>query len=284
MSAAAAAGGGGGVAGGGVVAADAGVSFGGALVCRRYGRTPGRTRATAAAQAPPSSPRTVMPRFGWALVMAPLYHGPAGRGSDAGRPGRVARRLSRDGSPRRAGPRSSARSGLREVRRRKLTFATYVDGLLPIMGGEPVGRLTWVYDGEKFVDGVYEVTCAECKEVLFAADVCPRCHAPGGLRARARDAEPLAGAVRVPVVRRRAAALRRVRARRASSTRASARRRRAAATELHEDGFHGYPRRLPRLRHRRRALPTRARSATRRRRCARGPADAAAVRAWAGPP
>ena len=49
------------------------------------------------------------------------------------------------------------------------------------MGGEPVGKLTWVYDGEKFVDGVYEVTCAACKEVVFAADVCPRCHAPGGL-------------------------------------------------------------------------------------------------------
>jgi len=32
---------------------------------------------------------------------------------------------------------------------RQLTFASYVDGLLPIMGGEPVGKLTWVYDGEK---------------------------------------------------------------------------------------------------------------------------------------
>ena len=44
---------------------------------------------------------------------------------------------------------------------RQLRFASYVDGLLPIMGGEPVGKLTWVYDGEKFVDGVYEVACAE---------------------------------------------------------------------------------------------------------------------------
>src|SRR5438552_10116584 len=64
---------------------------------------------------------------------------------------------------------------------RTLTFTTYVDGLLPIMGGEPVGRLTWVYDGEKFVDGVYEVACAACKAVVFAADVCPRCNAAGGL-------------------------------------------------------------------------------------------------------
>ena len=64
---------------------------------------------------------------------------------------------------------------------RSLTFASYVDGLLPIMGAEPVGKITWVYDGEKFVDGVFEVTCTECKQVVFAETVCPRCHAPGGL-------------------------------------------------------------------------------------------------------
>lgn len=64
---------------------------------------------------------------------------------------------------------------------RKLTFLTIVDGSLPLMGGEPVGKLTWVYDGEKFVDGVYRIECADCRHVVFDADVCPRCHAPGGL-------------------------------------------------------------------------------------------------------
>jgi RNA polymerase subunit RPABC4/transcription elongation factor Spt4 len=64
---------------------------------------------------------------------------------------------------------------------RKLTFASYLDGLLPIMGGEPVGKITWVYDGEKFVDGIYEVACAACKQIVFTADVCPRCHARDGL-------------------------------------------------------------------------------------------------------
>jgi hypothetical protein len=64
----------------------------------------------------------------------------------------------------------------------KLSFRSYVDGLLPLQGGEPVGRLSWVYDGEKFVDGVYEVTCADCAQTLFSADVCPRCHAAGGLQ------------------------------------------------------------------------------------------------------
>jgi hypothetical protein len=63
----------------------------------------------------------------------------------------------------------------------RLQFRTYVDGWVPLLGGEPVGTMTWAYDGEKFVDGVYEVACAECKRVVFSADLCPRCHAPGGL-------------------------------------------------------------------------------------------------------
>ena len=63
----------------------------------------------------------------------------------------------------------------------QLMFRTYVDGRVPFMGGDPVGRITWMYDGEKFIDGVYEVTCAECKHVAFSAQACPRCHAPEGL-------------------------------------------------------------------------------------------------------
>jgi hypothetical protein len=63
----------------------------------------------------------------------------------------------------------------------KVTFQAYVDGAVPVVDGEPVGRASWIYDGEKFVDGVYTVKCAGCGSELFAADVCPRCHAPGGL-------------------------------------------------------------------------------------------------------
>lgn len=62
-----------------------------------------------------------------------------------------------------------------------LLFRTYVDGVFPFVAGEPVGRVTWAYDGEKFVDGVFEVACAACGVRLFSADVCPRCHASGGL-------------------------------------------------------------------------------------------------------
>src|SRR4051812_35601672 len=52
-------------------------------------------------------------------------------------------------------------TGCTACRSKKLTFLTIVDGLLPIMVAEPVGRITWVYDGEKFVDGVYEVRCSD---------------------------------------------------------------------------------------------------------------------------
>jgi hypothetical protein len=119
-----------------------------------------------------------------------------------------------------------------------LTFRTYVDGLLPLLGAEPIGRLTWVYDGEKFVDGVYEVACSSCAEIVFAAEVCPRCHAPGGL------ARALGSPNRFPVpahcpgcdgeeVRYIAFVPARVgyQGKRAEKARSS--------TELHEDGFHG---------------------------------------------
>lgn len=65
----------------------------------------------------------------------------------------------------------------------RLLFASYLDARLPLLGGEPVGQLTWVYDGEKFVDGVYEVACADCKQLLFKEDACPRCHAANALPA-----------------------------------------------------------------------------------------------------
>src|SRR3954468_3449422 len=107
--------GGGGVAGGGgvtgVVAADGGVSFGGALVWLLRSH---------AALVPIKRSKHALPnkisRFRLALVMAPLYHGRVGRGSD-GRARRVRVDSPRDGSSRRAGPRSPAGRGMYEVRR-----------------------------------------------------------------------------------------------------------------------------------------------------------------------
>jgi hypothetical protein len=122
---------------------------------------------------------------------------------------------------------------------RKLTFAAYLDGLLPIMGGEPVGKLAWVYDGEKFVDGVYEVACAQCKHAVFAADVCPRCHAAGGL------ARALATTNRWPVPAACPSCdgeqLRYVALIPARVVYEDKRAEKARTTvELHEAGFHGY--------------------------------------------
>jgi RNA polymerase subunit RPABC4/transcription elongation factor Spt4 len=62
-----------------------------------------------------------------------------------------------------------------------LRFRAYLDAGIPMMAAEPVGKLYWAYNGEKFVDGVYEIACMACSAVVFASDVCPRCHAEGAL-------------------------------------------------------------------------------------------------------
>lgn len=70
---------------------------------------------------------------------------------------------------------------------KKLFIETYVEGVFALDEGESDGSVAWAYKGETFVDGVFEVRCAGCKEALFADPACPRCHAPGGL-ARALEA------------------------------------------------------------------------------------------------
>jgi hypothetical protein len=64
---------------------------------------------------------------------------------------------------------------------KRLSFKTYVDARIPMMGGEPIGRLGWAYDGEAFCDGVYEVACGACDAKLFSSPVCTRCNREGGL-------------------------------------------------------------------------------------------------------
>lgn len=63
-----------------------------------------------------------------------------------------------------------------------LVFRAFLDGKVPLLGGEPVGKPMWVYDGERFVDGIFEVRCGGCERVIFSADLCPRCHAEDGLQ------------------------------------------------------------------------------------------------------
>ncbi|HEX2659514.1 MAG TPA: hypothetical protein VHU40_14620 [Polyangia bacterium] len=123
---------------------------------------------------------------------------------------------------------------------RKLVFRTYVDGVIPFMGGEPVGRVKWVYDGEKFVDGVYEVTCAECQKVVFTApDVCPRCHAAGGLKTALETPNRFAAPAQCPSCSEEEVNL--VAMLPALVTHDGGRAEKARALiEPHDDGFHGY--------------------------------------------
>ena len=90
-----------------------------------------------------------------------------------------------------------------------LTFETYVDGVIPFLGGEPVGRVTWAYDGEKFVDGVYAVTCAGMPQAALRQRALPALPRARGPRPRARHAESVArpDGVRRPRLRRRGAPL-----------------------------------------------------------------------------
>jgi hypothetical protein len=122
---------------------------------------------------------------------------------------------------------------------KRLVFRTYVDGVVPMIGGEPVGTVTWAYDGEKFVDGVFEVSCADCQRSLFADDRCPRCDAPGALpailAATNRWPPPLA-CPRCDLEEVRLVALLPARVRYEGARAEKARKER----ETYDPGFHGY--------------------------------------------
>jgi hypothetical protein len=64
---------------------------------------------------------------------------------------------------------------------KKLTIRAYVEGKFPLMGGEPVGTVVWAYKGETLVDGVFEIRCVACRNVVFSDTNCPRCHEPNAL-------------------------------------------------------------------------------------------------------
>lgn len=62
-----------------------------------------------------------------------------------------------------------------------LEISSFIDRSIVVMVGDPNNDGRWVHDGEKFVDGTYKMTCASCKHVAFASDVCPRCNAENAL-------------------------------------------------------------------------------------------------------
>ena len=61
--------------------------------------------------------------------------------------------------------------------------ATYLDRKVSVMYADANGEGRWAHDGEKFIDGIYRLTCAGCRRVAFSSDDCPRCHAAGTLPA-----------------------------------------------------------------------------------------------------
>jgi len=63
----------------------------------------------------------------------------------------------------------------------KVEIKSFIDRRLLLMLADPNDAGRWVHDGEKFVDGTYEIKCAVCPTILFEAPECPRCHAAGGL-------------------------------------------------------------------------------------------------------
>jgi len=63
----------------------------------------------------------------------------------------------------------------------EIEIRSFIDRRLLIMLADPNDAGRWVHDGEKFVDGIYQITCTRCAEVLFSDACCPRCHAAGGL-------------------------------------------------------------------------------------------------------
>jgi hypothetical protein len=77
----------------------------------------------------------------------------------------------------------------------RLELKSYLDQRVPVMLAEAAGAPTWVHDGEKFVDGTYEIACATCRRVVFTDADCPRCHTANGLTTA------LATASRIPVPR-----------------------------------------------------------------------------------
>jgi hypothetical protein len=62
-----------------------------------------------------------------------------------------------------------------------LEIRSFIDRRLSLMLGDPNDDGRWVHDGEKFIDGTYQIACAGCGHVAFAHDDCPRCHAAAGL-------------------------------------------------------------------------------------------------------
>jgi hypothetical protein len=93
---------------------------------------------------------------------------------------------------------AAVHAGCPACRGTTLDIRSFLDRRLIVMLGDPNDDGRWVHDGEKFVDGTYQIGCAACAHVVFADDACPRCHAAGGLARALADPSRLALPKRCP--------------------------------------------------------------------------------------
>lgn len=80
----------------------------------------------------------------------------------------------------------------------KLEIRSFIDRAVGVMLGDPVDAGRFVHDGEKFVDGTYDVTCAACHHQVFRDEMCPRCNAPAKLATALAEGSRLAVPKRCP--------------------------------------------------------------------------------------
>jgi hypothetical protein len=59
---------------------------------------------------------------------------------------------------------------------------SYIDRAMTVMLGDRNDDGRWAHDGEKFIDGVFKITCIACRSEAFVTEDCPRCHRAAGLR------------------------------------------------------------------------------------------------------
>jgi hypothetical protein len=79
-----------------------------------------------------------------------------------------------------------------------LEIRTFLDHSVAMMAGDPNNAGRWAHDGEKFVDGTYQIACTACAKLVFDSDACPRCHAAGGLARALADPSRLVVPKRCP--------------------------------------------------------------------------------------
>lgn len=59
--------------------------------------------------------------------------------------------------------------------------SAYLDRRVHVMLAKSMNDGRWMYDEEKFFDGVFRVECLGCKTRAFDSADCPRCHRAGAL-------------------------------------------------------------------------------------------------------